>query len=436
MYTDSIEYLAEQIYHYKTKEYFKEVLVSYSNGNNRSAVVMLYSVVICDLIYKLQELEDKYNDTNASDILNNVKNEQEQNPTSSLWESNLIKEVYERTNLLEGYDYENILFLRKHRHLSAHPVLDQLDILFKPNKENVRSHMRNMLDGVLCKSPLLSNKLTDTFLKDLESIKNILVKNSDLERYLDNKYLSKINNPLSQKLFKDLWKFVFRLENEESNANRRINYRALKTMFERNSHQYLEVIQNETSYFSRISHDNDDILFCLQALFSLYPELYNLMEEPFKIILQQKSTNDLKIFARSIYLNDNVNNHFLQLNERIKQEEYTHLPIEDVETEFLYSFSNKRRYIKEFLDFMIILFEESRNYDSGDLRFSRYIKVYLDEFTLDQYKSILNAINSNSQLADRRDAIGQDNASIKAAIEKKYPEQINYSDYRNFKVSR
>lgn len=434
MYTDSIEYLAEQIYHYKTKEYFKEVLVSYANGNNRSAVVMLYSVVICDLIYKLQELEDKYNDKTASEILNNIKLEQEQSPTSPAWEGTLIKEVNERTNLLEGYDHENILYLRKHRHLSAHPVLNQLDILFRPNKENVRSHMRNMLEGILCKSPLLSNKLTVTFLEDLESIKDILVKNSDLERYLDNKYLSKINDPLNQKLFKDLWKFVFRLEDDASSDNRRINFRALKIMFEKNPHQYSDMIRNEISYFSKISHDNELILYCVQALFAVNPKLYNLMEEQFKIILKEKATKDVTIFATSVYLNENIDNHFEQLHERIQQEEYTHLPLEANEIDFLYNFSNTQGYIKEYFDFMILLFRESKSYDSGDLRFSRYIKSFLDTFTLEQYKDILDAINSNSQLADRRDAINQDNTSIKVAIEKKYPGQINYSDYPDFKL--
>ncbi|MDA2257652.1 hypothetical protein PDN66_22535 [Bacillus cereus] len=434
MYTDSIEYLAEQIYHYKTKEYFKEVLVSYSNSNNRSAVVMLYSVVICDLIYKLQELEDKYNDVTASDILSKIQTEQEQNPTSSAWESKLIQEVYERTNLLEGYDNENILYLRKHRHLSAHPALNQLDILFRPNKENVRSHMRNMLEGVLCKSPLLSNKLTEPFLEDLKSIKNDLIKNVDLERYLDNKYLSKINEPSSQKLFKDLWKFVFRLEDNDSKENRNINFRTLKIMFERNQHQYLELVRNESSYFSNIKYDNKVILNYLQALFSVNPNLYNLMEDPFKVILQQKAAIDITVFAKSVYLTESVEDHFKQLHERIQQEEYTFLPLDDDTKEFLYYFASNRNYMKEFLDFMIQLFKESKSYDAGDLRFSRYIKLYLNAFTLEQHKDILDAINSNGQLADRRDAIGQDNASIKAAIEKKYPDQINYSDYPNFKL--
>lgn len=51
---------AEDIYFAKTKEYFNEVLSNYANGNYRSAIVMLYSVAICDLLFKLQELLDMY----------------------------------------------------------------------------------------------------------------------------------------------------------------------------------------------------------------------------------------------------------------------------------------------------------------------------------------------------------------------------------------
>ena len=58
----------------KTKEYFKEVISSYSNENYRSAIVMLYSVAICDILFKLEELKDMYNDEVAKEILQNIEN--------------------------------------------------------------------------------------------------------------------------------------------------------------------------------------------------------------------------------------------------------------------------------------------------------------------------------------------------------------------------
>ncbi|MEC1395969.1 hypothetical protein [Peribacillus simplex] len=48
---NTVQELAEMIYHHKTKKYFDEVLNSFENENYRSSVVMLYTVVICDLVF-------------------------------------------------------------------------------------------------------------------------------------------------------------------------------------------------------------------------------------------------------------------------------------------------------------------------------------------------------------------------------------------------
>ena len=74
----------------KTKEYFKEVISSYANGNYRSAIVMLYIVTVTDLMYKLQELDELYNDSTARKILADL----EKNRTSkSSWENTLIDKI-------------------------------------------------------------------------------------------------------------------------------------------------------------------------------------------------------------------------------------------------------------------------------------------------------------------------------------------------------
>ena len=66
---------SEDIYFEKTREYFKEVISSYAIGNYRSANVMLYSIAICDILFKLQELVDMYNDSVAAEILSSYKND-------------------------------------------------------------------------------------------------------------------------------------------------------------------------------------------------------------------------------------------------------------------------------------------------------------------------------------------------------------------------
>ena len=44
---------SENIYFPQIRGYFKEIVSSYDNGNYRSAMVMLYSTIVCDLLLML-----------------------------------------------------------------------------------------------------------------------------------------------------------------------------------------------------------------------------------------------------------------------------------------------------------------------------------------------------------------------------------------------
>ena len=117
---------AEDIYFAKTKEYFNEVLSNYANGNYRSAVVMLYSVAICDLLFKLQELLDMYNDSVAAEILSEVEKCRNpgDNKSKSRWEKEFIDNIYRKTELLDLESYTNLNHLYDHRNFSAQHALN------------------------------------------------------------------------------------------------------------------------------------------------------------------------------------------------------------------------------------------------------------------------------------------------------------------------
>src|SRR6266571_5138309 len=165
----SIELTAERIVDARTKKYFSEVLLSYGNGCFRSAVVMLWSVVICDLLFKLVELATHYGDTTARSILKAIESLRLKNPNSPDWEWSLVQEIRDRTQLLEAGDFANLEALLKHRHLSAHPVLSATEVLFEPTKDTARAHIRNALEGVLTKPSIMTKKIFDAFAEDLEA---------------------------------------------------------------------------------------------------------------------------------------------------------------------------------------------------------------------------------------------------------------------------
>ena len=145
----SIEQRATQIFDTRSKEYFSEVLSCYAAGNYRSAVVMLWSVVVCDLLFKLQHLVDLYGDDKAKAILAEISKLQEANERSSEWESKLVESVAEQTQLLDIAERENLLHLQRQRHLAAHPVVNANFQLHRPNRDTARALIRNALDGLL-----------------------------------------------------------------------------------------------------------------------------------------------------------------------------------------------------------------------------------------------------------------------------------------------
>ena len=91
----------ERIYDSRSREYFQEVLACYDIGSYRSAIVLLNSVCLCDIFYKLQELRDIYSDKVAADCLIKIEDQIAKDETSSGWEKSLVESVFKNMSLLK-----------------------------------------------------------------------------------------------------------------------------------------------------------------------------------------------------------------------------------------------------------------------------------------------------------------------------------------------
>ena len=96
------------IYSPKIRLYFREVISSYNNENFRSAIVMLYSTVISDLIIKLQALRDTDGDKKATRILSEIESKRiskSQNGIQydSSWEREIVTKIAKDTELIESH---------------------------------------------------------------------------------------------------------------------------------------------------------------------------------------------------------------------------------------------------------------------------------------------------------------------------------------------
>lgn len=247
-----IEKLQNNIQDLRTAEYFSEVLSCYYSGNLRSAVVMLYATVICDLVYKLEELKDIYNNDGAKQILEHIETEQAANPKSTDWEKKFPEECMKSHKILTSADYNNFCALQQLRHLCAHPVLNEGRKLYKPNCDIVLGHIRNMLEGIFIKPAFQIKELFNIFINDIANIKDILL-DKQFEHYVITKYLDKFNNPeLEYHIFKNLWKFVFKLTDDDCNRNRNANIRVIELLIKRHNDIILSQFEKDRDFLLKI----------------------------------------------------------------------------------------------------------------------------------------------------------------------------------------
>lgn len=396
----SIEQRATQIFDSRTKEYFVEVHSSYLAGNYRSSVVMLWSVAICDLLFKLQYLFDIHKDRKAREILDEIGRLQEADERSPIWEKKLIELVAEKTQLLEIAERENLLHLQKQRHLAAHPIINASFQLHRPNRDTSRSLIRNTLDGILTKAPILSNKIIDELVEDLEQVSDILIDEKKLKGYLDSKYYTRFNPEVEKVVFKALWKFVFLLTNEKCNKNRSINYRALHLLYRRNPSQFKEQINANKDYFSAIATGGDPLDYLIYFL-SGESSIFGLLADHTKLVIQHAS--DSNSFARCLawFTATSLADHAARLDNWISRDN------PDIDTNIwnvLWEISDSPEWSQMVIRLANKYYTSSNSFDMANRRFKEAITPNLNNYKLDDCVNLIEGIQRNSQTWQRRHA--------------------------------
>ncbi|MCW8174306.1 hypothetical protein [Verminephrobacter aporrectodeae] len=390
----SIEQRATQIFDARTKEYFSEVLSCYSAGNYRSSVVMLWSVAVCDLLFKLQSLDDLYGDTKAKDILTEIGKLQQENERSPIWETKLIELVAGQTQLLDIAEQENLLHLQRQRHLAAHPVINTNFELHRPNRETVRALIRNTLDGVLTKAPILSKQIVNELVGDLEQASGILIDDKKLRAYLESKYYSRFNPEVEKAVFKAFWKFVFHLDNEPCEKNRVINSRALRLLFGRNPSQFKAQIEADKDYFSTIATGGAPV-FHLVAFLSRAPLLYKLLADHAKTKIQHAAESDDSTRCLAWFIAPSLEEHAARLGEWIAGEDYP--KIECVTWTALKELSDSPEWAKSVIRLANKYYVASKSFDFADRRFPEVIKPLLDKYEIDDCVDLIQGVQGNYQ---------------------------------------
>ncbi len=424
----SLEKISDKIHYGKSKDYFQEVLSSYHNGNYRSAVVMLWSVAVCDIVFKLQSLIDLYDDKPAKEILDEVSKIQLDDPKSSAWELKLIDDVNNKTHLLDTLEYENLRYLQKQRHLSAHPVLNKERELHSPNKETVRSLLRNTLDDLLTKPPFYTQHIFNELLADISESREILNSRSKVKKYVESRYLSRTTKPVENNIFRSLWKIVFKTENEDCNKNRLINLQVLEVIAQKNKVDLLATIQGDVDFYSNIANLGEPLHY-LAFFLSKNSDIYPLLNEAARIKIEHCIEKDPIGRTVGWFVKDSLEKHAEDIESWIESDERPIFTPDQFE--FILELSDSEEWQERFCNIVSTYYGSSTSFDQADSRFQVAIPKFIKLFNKSAIEYLAQKINSNDQCSYRTRA-RQDYTVINERIVTLFDKDFNYEDYPDF----
>lgn len=426
----SIELSAENIVDSRTKHYFAEVYGCYSAGYYRSAVVMLWSVVITDILFKLDQLANAYTDTNAQTILSEIGKLRESNPKSPEWETELVSKVASRTDMLDHAELSFLQSLQAHRHLSAHPVMTGVDALFSPNKETARAHIRNVLDSVLTKPPIMSRKVFDTFIDDVEQVGRLSPGTDGFKKFLETKYFRHFSVATFAHILKSTWRVTFKSADPRADINRAVNAQALGVVFAYRKTDLTELIKAERDWFSDVSF-TDVHLVAMTQFFRENPQVFPLLSDALKTPILKYAGLSLDNFVSCWFISPTPEAHVDDILRRIATGE----TLEPKTYEGLCSSLTTSDVLIKALYIGIRLYCSSFNFDTADSRFDEMIRPFIPLYQREHVIAFLSSCETcvNNQATGRGRA-RRDHLEIKNMIDTKFPD-IAIDGYPAFKAS-
>lgn len=389
---------------------------------------MLYVTVIADLYYKLCDLADIYNDPGAKSIRAKIEKEWKEKTPSSRWETTILEDCHKANKVLTSISYHHAIELRQERHFCAHPVIDVTEGLYHPNQAKVQGMIIDMLREVLCRPNFLGKGFFDVFTDDIAIHNDSFASNKELAKYIQEKYLSKINNMNEEyELFKKLWMFVFRLDGDSAKKNRLANYTVLLILYERNERGFNQKIKNDADYYeNNTSLDKRDLLELIVKCFNEYRSLIGVMTTSFHTELENRleGAENQAIKAIAFCLSTN-------LKEYCRNQAGN---IHGNNLRYMQDFLKKETSVSIAIDVSIGVYGESDSFDRANECFDHLIEPMLAQMSDKQLAEVIQVSDKNSQIYGRR-AFKDSRRKIKDAMNKENPD-FDYSPYNNFEWGR
>ncbi len=424
----SIEMAAEEIVDHRTKRYFAEVQGCYHAGYYRSAIVMLWSVVVTDIMFKLDQLASAHNDGKAQTILNDIGNIRKGNPKSPEWEIELVNKVAAQTDLIDQSELVLLQNLQTHRHLSAHPVMTNQDVLYSPNKETARAHIRNTLEAVLTKPPIMSRKVFNAFLEDVEQLAKLQPDTDAIRKFLDAKYFQFFSPATFAQVFRSLWRVTFRSTDPRCTANREINLKTLVVLFATKREEFFTTIKQDRAWFSDISV-TDIPLEAFVDFCQEYPQIFPVLSDAAKQPVENYAKLDLSNFLKCTFLNDSAESHAEAVLKRLEAGDEVKPAALSAYCQRLPNGAKRKALAR----FGITYYFRSDSFDTADQRFAGFISPFISGYEVDDFIAFLEGCKTCERgQATGRNRAKRDHAIIRQAIEERFAGEITIDNYPDF----
>ncbi len=415
---------ADKIYFSQTKTYFEEIVRAYDVGNYRSAMVMLYSTIVCDLLMKLRELSEVYSDRKAEKILKEIESSRASHEMRSSWEWQLIDRLHKETQMIDDETYIMIKHIYDLRNFSAHPALNEDYELVSPSPEMVVAHIKQALKKLFVVPSLFARSVVEKMSDDISSKRDMF--SGDFDRFnafLNKVYFSRMSPKMFNQVFRAFWKFAYqKTEGDLYIENRVLNRNVLRAMALFDLEGVCNCISSDQAYFTVAQEIN--CLVQAHSLMARVPQVYTCLSEEVKYQISQHDDPSLEVVRW--FLAESIEDHL----DRLKTD--TTIKFRTAPMSLLYEICCAQGVKSKFLDMIIDRYAISGTYVKGREWFDSFVELYLEHFSASQFIKLIEAINSNPQLYEY---VGQSNRNsiIVSAAKGILPDDFDYSKYEKFR---
>jgi len=275
-----------------------------------------------------------------------------------------------------------------------------VEALYAPSQEQCRAHVRNALDGVLTKPAIMTRKVFDPLMEDIDTNQALLPDDASLRRFLEAKYLRNLTPPVEQSIIRSLWKVVFRAIDARSEANRAINYRVFLLLYRRRPAEVNAAIRDDPAYYNHVTFSGTPLDRLMEFL-ARHPIVFGLMSEAAATLIRNYATASLDGFLNAWFLSGNVGDHLAAIKRRVEVGEQVN---SDAAYQRMMTVARDESRQAIACEIGIRLYGASEHFEVADCRFKQFILPHLGDFDGERMTTLLTAIESNYETYARRRA--------------------------------